>query len=297
MRRGLAGANRPFFYRYNDDFANVLSFGVGGWQGRNWDPAVGSQSFFQYCDAITATKLNHPSSQNFQRTVQHIIQEAGYGSQVASLLTPMLNYIGYINETYASPCIKGGQILDQCYSNRNATFFAQDDLSQWTWRSWPYMYCSQWGYLQTGSGVPRTQLPLISRTLTLEYESVICKDAFGITTPPDVDAINSYGGFDISYPRLAFLDGEIDPWRATSPHANPFNTTAHNRTSTTSEPFILIDGAVHHWDENGLFPNETTKTLPPAPVAAVQKAEVSFVLAWQQEWAERQQPYASGSSL
>jgi len=23
-----------------------------------------------------------------------------------------------------------------------------------------------------------------------------------------------------------------------------------------SEPFILIDGAVHHWDENGLFPNQ-----------------------------------------
>lgn len=33
-------------------------------------------------------------------------------------------------------------------------------------------------------------------------------------------------------------------------------------------------------DENGLFPNETTANLPPAPVAHAQAAEASFVRAW-----------------
>jgi hypothetical protein len=33
-------------------------------------------------------------------------------------------------------------------------------------------------------------------------------------------------------------------------------------------------------DENGLFPNETTPSLPPKPVAAAQKSEREFVQAW-----------------
>ena len=50
------------------------------------------------------------------------------------------------------------------------------------------------------------------------------------------------------------------------------------------EPFILIEGAVHHWDENGLFPNETTGALPPAPVRDAQTEEKDFVMAWMEEW-------------
>lgn len=123
-------------------------------------------------------------------------------------------------------------------------------------------YCTQWGYLQTGSGVPKDQLPIVSRTSTLAWGSIICVEAFNITTPPDVDAINKYGSFGISYPRLAMIDGQMDPWRPATPHASPFNTTALNRTSTASEPFIMIDGGIHHWDENGLFPNETVDYPP-----------------------------------
>jgi hypothetical protein len=33
-------------------------------------------------------------------------------------------------------------------------------------------------------------------------------------------------------------------------------------------------------DENGLFPNETTTTLPPAPIKAAQQAEAAFVKKW-----------------
>lgn len=139
---------------------------------------------------------------------------------------------------------------------------------------------TRWGYLKTGSGVPSDQLPLVSRLLDLDYLSIVCRDAFNITGPPDVDSINKYGGFDISYPRLAIVDGEADPWRQATPHAS----VAPNRTSTVSEPFILIQGAVHHWDENGLFPNETTADLPPAPVASAQQAELDFVREWLKDW-------------
>ena len=138
----------------------------------------------------------------------------------------------------------------------------------------------RWGYLQTGSGVPEDQLPLISRTIDLEYSSVICRDAFNITEPSNVEAINKYGGFNLSYPRLAWVDGEWDPWRAAGVHA----IGLPERAPTPPEPSILLDNAVHHWDENGLFPNETTAELPPAPVADAQKQEAVFVKAWLEEF-------------
>jgi hypothetical protein len=142
----------------------------------------------------------------------------------------------------------------------------------------------RWGYLQTGSGVPADQLPLISRLVDLEYTSFICKAAFNITTPSDVEAINKFGGFGISYPRLAIIDGSRDPWRAATPHA----LGQPDRVSSTSEPFILIQDGVHHWDENGLFSNETTPTLPPAPVKEAQMQERDFVVAWVKEWKSQQ---------
>lgn len=138
----------------------------------------------------------------------------------------------------------------------------------------------RWGYLATGSGVPEDILPVISRTIDLPYLAQICVEAFNITTPSDVDAINKYGGFNIGYPRLAIIDGEWDPWRAATPHA----LDVPQRNDTTDQPFVLIAGGVHHWDENGLFPNETTASLPPTAVADTQKYEATFVQDWLKQW-------------
>ena len=271
-------------FRYNDDFANVLGFGIEGWQSRNWDPAVNDPSFSRYCGNLTANSTLHPTPANLTSTVHRLIAASGYASDSATLTPQMLNYISYLNTTLIQPCLSSGlTTTNDCFTTHNATFYAQSDIRQ-TWRSWPYQYCTQWGYLQTGSGVPPTHLPLVSRTLTLDYESIICRDAFNITTPPDTAIINAYGGYDISYPRLAFIDGEQDPWRLATPHAPG---KAKNRTSTLDEPFILISGAVHHWDENGLFDNETTADLPPAPISKTQSDEVTFVKAWMDEWRAR----------
>lgn len=95
----------------------------------------------------------------------------------------------------------------------------------------------RWGYLQTGSGVPEDQLPLISRTIDVDYSALICREAFNLTKPADVEYINKLGGFNISYPRLAFIDGEWDPWRAAGVHA----IGLPERPNTLDEPYILID--------------------------------------------------------
>lgn len=262
---------------YDNDFAQTIEEPLGYWQSRNWDPAVDDPTFFEYCGNLTANSTLYPVSDDQRQTATSLLAAAGYGSQTSTLLTPILNYIGYVNATLVQSCAAEGTTQDQCYSTHNQTYYDQDDASQ-TWRSWPYMYCTQWGYLQTGSGVPQDQLPLISRTIDLDFTSIICRDAFNISTPPNTTAINQYGGFSIAYSRLAIIGGEDDPWRPTtplSPDAPPVN-----RPNNTDQPLLLISGAVHHWDENGLFPNETTPDLPPEPERIAQSQEHDFVAAW-----------------
>jgi hypothetical protein len=120
--------------------------------------------------------------------------------------------------------------------------------------------------------------------VTLEYLTSVCRYAFNRTEPPNVEQINQYGGFNITYPRLAHIGGETDPWRPASPLATLDVPTVLNHTSTVDEPVILIEGAVHHWDENGLFANETTATLPPKPVVDAQAQIAQFVQVWLMEW-------------
>lgn len=262
-----------------EDFTNQLASGVGNFQSLNWDPEVTSDEFYNYCANISSTNVEYPETEAKRSTATQLLDAGGYASN-STLVNHFLNYIGYINATVVSRCTDSTQ--DECFSNYNTTFYEQDSIDQQGWRSWAYQYCTEWGYLQTGSGVPADQLPLISRTIDLEYSTLVCKYAFNITTPPEVDRINKYGAYDIAYPRLAFLDGEWDPWRPASPHA--FDYGAKERNSSLSEPFILIDDAVHHWDENGLFPNETTAKLPPKPVKDAQRQEVKFVKEWMREW-------------
>jgi hypothetical protein len=56
-------------------------------------------------------------------------------------------------------------------------------------------------------------------SVTLEYTSKICKQAyppgkyFQVPEVPDVEEINARGDYDIEYSRLAFIDGDRDPWR------------------------------------------------------------------------------------
>jgi hypothetical protein len=55
---------------------------------------------------------------------------------------------------------------------------------------------------------------------------------------PNVTVVNALGDFDISHSRLAFIDGEIDPWRPCTPHSR----YAQPRKDTLKRPFKLIPG-------------------------------------------------------
>jgi hypothetical protein len=85
---------------------------------------------------------------------------------------------------------------------------------------------------------------MVSRSLDIDYLSLTCKYAFNITSLPDTDKWinNRYGGFEIDYPRLAFVGGQADPWK----EATPLADTAPARQDTVDRPFVEIEGGVHH---------------------------------------------------
>lgn len=147
-----------------------------------------------------------------------LLREGGYTPN-KTITNQLLNYIGWINLTAVAPCTAEGITQDQCFSNLNATQYQGITQKNSVIRSWAYQYCTEWGYLQTGSGVPKDQMPVISRTIDLNYTSFICRAAFDLDQPADVEEVNKYGAYEIKHSRLAFVDGAWDPWRPATPHA------------------------------------------------------------------------------
>ncbi|KAF2711862.1 peptidase S28 [Pleomassaria siparia CBS 279.74] len=258
----------------NRDFANVLTGGIYGLQGTNWDPTQNSPDFFYYCGNISSPTVVNTPVEPLRANVTELLAYAGYENDTLAENT-LLNAISYFGVTSVAAWNASGTSQDAYFTTLDADFYARDDIAQQVWRSWDYQVCTEWGYIQTGD-TPADIKPLISRTLDLEYLSEFCVLAFNITTPPAIENVNKYGGFEIEYPRLAIIGGNADPWRPATPLAD----NAPKRNSTTEEPVLLIAHAVHHWDENGVFPNETTPLIPPPQVVYAQQFIKDFVVEW-----------------
>ncbi|KAF2795235.1 hypothetical protein K505DRAFT_302501 [Melanomma pulvis-pyrius CBS 109.77] len=257
----------------NRDFANVLTNGIYGLQSTSWDPEENSPDFFYYCGNMSTTLINK-DREPLRPTVTDLLHSAGYDNDT-SAENILLNAIGYLGRTSVAAWNESDETQDAYFTILDAEFYAQDDIAQQTWRSWDYQVCTEWGYIQTGN-TPANIKPLVSRTLDLEYLTEFCVLAFNITTPPDVEKVNKYGAFDIEYERLAILGGNADPWRPATPLADG----ARKRNSTTEKPVLEIAHAVHHWEENGVFPNQTTPLIPPPQVVYAQQFLKNFVVDW-----------------
>ncbi|KAL1859640.1 hypothetical protein Daus18300_009505 [Diaporthe australafricana] len=273
----------------DQNFVNNLYGGLYSWQSRNWDPAIGSGTFSSWCRVITSSKLQYSSSAANNATAKSILEATGYGGN-DTLTLRLLNYAGNVRGsslTDAGPVEDDSASASASISSTSAVAVPAEQFD-----SWGYQTCTEWGYWVTGSGFDSSLgKPLISRILDVAYENSYCEAEFNITSPPNITAINKWGGFDISYPRLALINGLADPWREATPAAD----AAGPRESTVSEPWIVIDnppedvwdgvrGAGHHWEANGVFPNETKPQQPPKAIAETQADIVEFVGAWIEEW-------------
>ncbi|KAJ4341139.1 hypothetical protein N0V95_007303 [Ascochyta clinopodiicola] len=262
----------------NRDFANQLT-GVYGWQSTNWDPEINSPSFYNYCRNITqSADLAAPATESLRPTVAGIVSAAGYGNDTL-VQNITLNAISWVNQTVLPGWRRSNSTQDSYFTILNATALQQyTALEDYGYTSWSYQVCTEWGYIQTGN-TPADIQPLISRTLDLDYLTFFCRAQFNITTPPDLEKVNKYGGYNISYPRLATIGGNADPWRPATPLWYP-----DSREDSVEEPWHLISHGVHHWEENGIFDNETTPILPPYQVIYAQQYLKNFVVDWLAEW-------------
>ncbi|KAJ4299538.1 hypothetical protein N0V90_004784 [Kalmusia sp. IMI 367209] len=255
----------------NQDFANIFT-DIYGWQSTNWDPEVNSPSFYNYCNNITGT-LNFPDLDSKRPTVQKLVAASGHGNSTATEDT-VLNAIGWYGKKLDAQ-EASGLTQDEYFTTLNDTQWQATDLdSANAYRSWYYQVCTEWGYIQTGNTPPEIQ-PLISRTLDLEYLTYFCRSGYNRTEPPAIENVNKYGAYNVDHPRLAHIGGNADPWRPATPLWYP-----DHKNDTIEEPWLLISHGVHHWEENGIFPNETTPTLPPYPVIYAQQYLKNFVIEW-----------------
>ncbi|SMR42317.1 unnamed protein product [Zymoseptoria tritici ST99CH_1E4] len=277
---------------YDDDFAGALISGLQYWQSLNWDPEMSYNYTFEYCSNITTTDVLYPETESKRTAIEGLISEGGYQANT-TFVNNILNMIGWLQWDSAANQCSEGVTQDECYGTHYSTpidtTLANADYLTWQWQT-----CTEWGFFFTAN-VPKGELPIISRFDTLERATRECREQFNITGPPDVERVNKYGGYDIAYPRLGFIAGQWDPWTPATPHA--FKYGAKNRTSTVSQPFIEIEAAVHHWDENGVFPNETTADFPPRAVQDAQAREVETVLEWMSEWKARCEGESGGSPI
>lgn len=132
---------------YNNDFANTLSLPTGDWQGLEWVKTINDTGFGDFCNAIGADKPKYANT-NMTAEAQEFLVAGGYANESKTLTAPLLNYFGYISETYVKPCVAGNETVDECFNTHNVGLYNKTDWDQWSEKSWPYMYCTQWGFVR-----------------------------------------------------------------------------------------------------------------------------------------------------
>ena len=209
---------------------------------------------------LTTNSTLHGVDEEFHSLVDSAIEElveaSGYVQMSPAVRRQMFNFISYIR----------GPLSDK-----------RDDDGDGALRDfcWTYQLCTEWALFRTGSGVPADQYPLVSRTIDIDFfQEIYCRSPHGITSLPDTNIINAYGGYDIAYDRLAIIDSMDDPWRYATPH----RPGEKLRQSTADQPFKLVVRGGHGPDYFGWGPEELI------PVDDVVSEEVGFLWEWMKEW-------------
>ncbi|KAJ3503107.1 hypothetical protein NMY22_g18365 [Coprinellus aureogranulatus] len=270
---GLAGLE------HDQDFVSLLESPLGYWQAKCWDPEFGSTKFDDFCSTLRkpfsrAMAQVDIDSLPFGDEKRMVALEDGLTVDVA-----IVNYAQWMKKNVVSKCPPESTV-EECFGTFNDEKYHATDLKQ-DWRLWLFQVCTEWGYFTTPP--PDQKEPsIISRLIDLGYESKICKQAFPpgkyfkVPGLPNITAVNALGDFAIAADRLAFIDGEVDPWKPYTPHSD----YAPDRKDTILRPFKLIPGGVHHYDEWG-YENIFEE---PEEIRKVHAEMIHFVREWLKDW-------------
>ncbi|KAI1133010.1 extracelular serine carboxypeptidase-like protein [Nemania abortiva] len=234
----------------NRDFASAIADPIGNpgfylsstWQELNWNSTYGSRDFFYFCGNVT--NIDPPKE----------VAEVDYALSKYTNGEPWVGLGGYADyiKKYTLPlCTSGNYNSHDCWGTQNQSAWA--DISNTATRSYVYTSCTEQGaYIDA----PKEGPSLISRTIDISYEQQWCKWAFPkgeynkIPPSPDLNVYNSFGDFNFSADRLAFIDGDADVWNGLCYHSP--QAPARRQTSDL-HPELLITGSGHHWDSYGIL--------------------------------------------
>ncbi|KAH6911475.1 serine carboxypeptidase S28-domain-containing protein [Coprinopsis sp. MPI-PUGE-AT-0042] len=261
---------------HDEDFASVLEAPLGEWQSKCWHPDFISTNFDDFCKTL-AKPFGWFSDADVEALTFGDERRMVTIDKDFAVDFAIVNYGRWIKKNIVSKC-KG--TIEECFGTFDDKQYHNTGLDQ-EWRLWLFQVCTEWGYFTTPP--PNQNEPsIISRLITLGYESKICKQAFPpgvhmrVPSLPNITVVNELGDFDLAADRLAFIDGEVDPWRPYTPHSR----YADDREDTLLRPFKLIPGGVHHWDEWGL------KNIleEPAEIRKIHSEIIEFVREWLKDW-------------
>ncbi|KAF9449110.1 peptidase S28 [Macrolepiota fuliginosa MF-IS2] len=266
--------------KHDDDFVSLITFPLAHWESKGWIDSAEADSFEQYCAQLVMPYGNMSKDEVNALPFGHPGRLVDVGGDLF-LDFSIVNWANYIkHHPILKACLEFVGDIDECFTTYNDKKYQNTDLSE-TDRPWRFQMCTQWGTFIIAPpdfGRPR----IISRAINLEYKMRMCQQSFSpgehyqIPIIPNITKINLLGGYDIAADRLAFIDGEIDPWRPLTPHSS----NAKTRSDTILRPFKVIPGAVHLWDLPGL-PDITDE---PLEVRKIHNEIVHFVKEWLKYW-------------
>ncbi|KAL5628333.1 hypothetical protein BROUX41_003081 [Berkeleyomyces rouxiae] len=257
------------------DFVNVLARGIQAMEAANWDPFEDNQLWRTYCENLNMESPIYDNTFANKAEIRRLLFSSGYYNEVDDLGIAVENFIGWTKTWVIKNCVGAPST---CFS-RPDYIYTLTDVGQ-RWRPWVWQMCTEWGLFQTGTTVYNGQLPLISSKLTTQASMEICNRAFNRFDLPNTSIINRRGGLSFKYPRVAFINGEQDPWRAVTPHK-----INRNENLSNNELFYLIPDAGHAWDRNSIFKNQVIPGIfPPNNVIDAQGYEIWLAQKWIIEW-------------
>ncbi|KAH8919869.1 hypothetical protein BT69DRAFT_1299843, partial [Atractiella rhizophila] len=169
----------------NTDFAFALSAPVRTWQSASgkgksngdWDPKNGKygEAIDSLCGVLAASVANEPSTPfEPHNDLDAFVLQALTAFQASDLRTTDMSpfalfrifnaYRGFFNDKASS---FGAGDNSNLLKNDYSSFAERVSLDQWSSRSWPWQYCSEFGFFFTTP--PQNQPSIISRAINQEY--------------------------------------------------------------------------------------------------------------------------------
>lgn len=247
-----------------------MNYPTNTWQELNWYPAYDHDDFWNFCNNVT--QLNPPENIS---AVDSMLSNYTNGQN----WTGLGGWADYLKNVVVSTC-PSEDLIDttECFSTQNASYYA--DTANSGDRSYLWTTCTEQGAYQTAPYDPSTPA-LVLNVLQPSYTQQWCTWAFGDAVPstgPNLTVYTQYGGFNISSPRLAHIDGSADVWNDLCYHG--YNSTADHRDIRYGPNQYLVAGGGHHWDSYGIL----NISAEPDFIRNAHLWEIRTVERWIGEW-------------